>query len=361
MKFFAQSGGNAWATTWSLGKEDVVINLRNMNQINFNAARTEVEVGGGAIVSEIYEAAYGNDTQIIAPNCNCVGIMGASLGAGYSRFMGEHGFTIDNILSLRVVLASGEIVDASPSSHPDLWWALRGAGANFGIVVGAIFKAYPTPRANNGAWVGSLIFAEDKIEKVVSAVNELELSSKMAIFFYFANSGPPSYTPVFMVAPFYLSGSNTSTGTAEARKAFASVLSLGPETDTTTWTPYNEVNAASDTFCVGGSRKASYGSGQAQLDPATWRSIYTDYTNFLSTYGGENVGSSLVLMEAYSLQQAESRGQHSSAYAWRSTNRFNTVAISWYPNDTLDDAANSWASKVRDDWRATSGLEINST
>ncbi|KAJ5257193.1 hypothetical protein N7478_013297 [Penicillium angulare] len=361
VKFFAQSGGNAWATTWSLGENDVVINLRNMNQININAARTSIEVGGGAIVSEVIDAAYKKNTQVVTPNCNCVGIMGAMLGAGYSRFMGDSGFVIDNVLSFRVVLASGESVTVSPSSHPDLWWAMRGAGGNFGIVVSATFKAYPTLEAQNGAWVGNLVFSDEKIEQVVSAVNNLKLTSKMAIFFYFANIGAPNYTPIFMVTPFYLSGGNTTAAMAEARRAFASVLNLGPLEDTTTWTPYNEVNAGSDTFCVSGSRKVSYGAGLAQLDPATWRTIYTNYSNFLIDNGGDNVANSLVLMEAYSLQAAEENGDFSSAYAWRSTNRFNTVAIAWYTDDSLDEAANAWAGEVRDNWRATSGLRSNST
>ncbi|KAJ6036379.1 hypothetical protein N7540_000658 [Penicillium herquei] len=361
LKFFAQSGGNAWSTTWSLQEKDVVINLRNMNQIKFNAQRTKVEIGGGTIVSEVIDAAYDKNTLVVTPNCNCVGMMGATLGAGYSRFMGEHGFALDNILSMRVVLASGEIVDVSETSHPELWWAMRGAGGNFGIVVSAIFKAYPTPEAHNGAWVGNLVFSEEKLEDVISAVNNLELTSKMAIFLYFSNTGAPDYTPVFMVTPFYLSGGNTSTATAEAREAFSSVFTLGPEEDTTTWTAYNEVNAGSGSFCVSGDRKVSYGSAQAQLDPTTWRSIYNEYTDFLTEQGGSNVGGSLVLMEAYSLQTAESMGDSSSAYAWRSTNRFNTVATAWYTDSSLDAIANSWAGKVRDDWRATSGLETNST
>ncbi|KAJ5663307.1 hypothetical protein N7507_004038 [Penicillium longicatenatum] len=361
VKFFAQSGGNAWTTTWSLGENDVVINLRNMNSVKFNAERTLVEVGGGATVAELTDAAYAHNTQVVAANCNCVGAMGATLGAGYSRMMGERGFMMDNVLSFRVVLASGRIVDVSEFSHPDLWWAMRGAGANFGIVVSSVMKAYPTPAAQNGAWVGNLIFSEDKIESVVSAVNDLTLTSKMAIFFYFANGGAPHYTPMFMVTPFYLSGGNTTAATAEAREAFASIFDLEPEADTTTWTPYNEVNAGSESFCVRGGRKASYGSAQGQLDPTTWRTIYTDYVNFLTKHGGDNVGSSLILMEAYSLQFAERKGDYSSAYAWRSTNRFNTVAIAWYTDESLDETANAWASQVRDDWRATSGLKSNST
>ncbi|KAJ6109986.1 hypothetical protein N7486_002221 [Penicillium sp. IBT 16267x] len=277
--------------------------------------------------------------------------MGATLGAGYSHMMGERGFMIDNVVSFRVVLASGKIVEVSPTSNPDLWWAMRGAGGNFGIVVSSVMKAYPTPAAQKGAWVGNLIFSEDKIESIVSAVNDLTLTSKMAIVFYFANSGAPDYHPTFMVTPFYLSGGNTTAATAEAREAFASIFDLQPEADTTTWTLYNEGNAASESFCVTGSRK-----GWVNWIRQPGGHFTTIYTNFLTENGGENVGSSLILMEAYSLQFAEQKGDNSLAYAWHSTNHFNTVAIAWYADESLDETANSWAGQVREDWRATSGL-----
>ncbi|PYI04751.1 FAD-binding domain-containing protein [Aspergillus sclerotiicarbonarius CBS 121057] len=327
-----------------------------MNTITFNDNRTQVQVEGGTIISELVDAAYANNTQVVTANCNCVGVMGALLGGGYSRMMGERGFMVDNVLSLRVVLASGELVDVTPTSHPDLWWALRGAGANFGIVTSAVFRAFPTAPAQNGAWLGSLIFADDQLEDVVAAINNLTLTSKMAIFLYYATTGAPDYTPAIIVFPFYL-GNNT----AEARQAFAPVLDIGPESDGTTFTPYNEVNEGSDSFCVAGNRKVSYGAAEDQLDPATWRAIWNEYTSFVDRYGGEAVGNSTVLMEAYSLGTAEQLGDSSSAYAWRSTNRFNTVAIAWYADQGLDAPANAWAGQIREHWRSTSGLQTNAT
>lgn len=59
---------------------------------------------------------------------------------------------VDQIVSVNVVTASGHALHVDEKHHPDLWYALRGAGANFGVVTSAVVRAYPTPQAQNVAW-----------------------------------------------------------------------------------------------------------------------------------------------------------------------------------------------------------------
>ncbi|OJK01933.1 hypothetical protein ASPACDRAFT_50727 [Aspergillus aculeatus ATCC 16872] len=362
--FLAQAGGNAWSTTWTLTNAttpSILINLRALNAITFSPNRTTVTVQGGTLISELLTAAYAHDAQVVTANCDCVGVMGALLGGGYSRMMGERGYMIDNVLSLNVVLATGTRVTVTARSHPDLWWALRGAGANFGVVTSAVFRSYPTPRTDNHAWLGSLVFSEDKLEALVGAINDLPLTPQMAIFLYFATTGAPDYTPAIIAFPFYLARAGANTTTEEARAAFRTILALGPLSDTTAWTPYDRVNAGSGSFCAVGGRKVSLGSAARTLDPAAWRAIWTSFTRWVATAGGDQVGNSTVLMEAYSLGRASAVATDSSAYAWRASSRFNTVAIAWYQDPALDASARQWAGDVRAVWRETSGLSGNST
>lgn len=310
---------------------------------------------GGVIISELVNAAYENNAQVVTGNCDCVGVMGALLGGGYGRLMGKRGFMVDNVLSMNLITAYGTVTTVSASSHPNLWFALRGAGANFGIVTSAVMKSYPTPQEENGAWLGALVYTPDKIEALVSAISNLPLSPLMAIFMYYATTGAPDYTPAVIAFPFYL-GDETA-----GRAAFNSIFQVGPVSDTTAFTPYNKVNSGSGPFCASGGRKPSYGAATDKLDPATWRNIWNEYTNFLATNGPDKVGNSTVLMEAYSLGAAEKRGDESSAYAWRSTNRFNMVTIAWYADADLDPAGEAFGSKVRDQLRSTGGLPGNPT
>ena len=302
------------------------------------------------MVKEVVDAAYANGAQVLTANCNCVGALGAVLGGGYSRFMGLYGFGVDNVLSMSLVTASGAVLEVGPKDT-DLWWALRGAGANFGIVTTVTMKSYPVPTAQNGAWLGALIFTEDKLEALVQAVNNLDLLPPMAVFLNFA-ALPPNNTATVIAIPFYL-GNET-----QGRAAFSSIFAVGPVADETAWTSYNLVNAGSDSFCVKGGRKPSYGVGLAQLDPATWRSVWNEYNSFLQISGTQNT---TVLVECYSLYKAASFGLASSSYAFRSSIKFSALVVVWYADPALDSKAEAFGSTIRDLWRSTDNLPSNET
>lgn len=103
--------------------------------------------------------------------CDCVGMMGAGLGGGLGRYEGFYGLVSDNIIDAEVVLASGSIITVSPSSHPDLWWGLRGAGHNFGIVTEFTLKIYDYPASH--WYIAIFVFTQDKLEAMVTEVNKL--------------------------------------------------------------------------------------------------------------------------------------------------------------------------------------------
>lgn len=77
-----------------------------------------------------------------------MGVVGATLGGGIGSLMGHRGLMIDALKSIRIVTASGEIIEASKGQYPDLFWAIRGAGSNFGIVTSAVYEVYDV--SNNG-------------------------------------------------------------------------------------------------------------------------------------------------------------------------------------------------------------------
>ena len=308
-------------------------------------------VQGGAIISEVVAAAYGNGTQVVTGNCNCIGTLGADLGGGYSRLMGVYGFGADNILSLDMVNAQGQLQTVTPSDG-DLWWAVLGAGANFGIVTSATMKAYPVPASQNAAWLGALTFTPDKLETLVQAINDLEVTPQMSIFMFFATSGPPMYTPAVIAFPYYL-------GTKSAGEAaYASILKVGPISDETVLTPYNQVNAGSDAFCLQGGRKPAYGAGLAKMDPTAWRAIFNHYLEFLQNPGTTNT---TILVERYSIDKAISLGSASSSYAWRADIKYNVAVIPWYDDPHLDVKAQAFGTSVRDILWSASGLTKNET
>lgn len=104
-------------------------------------------------------------------SCWCVGVLGAGLGGGQGRLQGEHGLIIDAMNSARVVLADGSIVTVSATQHADLWWGLRGAGQNFGIVIDADMTTQPLVEGGTNYDV-EMDFSIDKIEVAMELMNK---------------------------------------------------------------------------------------------------------------------------------------------------------------------------------------------
>ncbi|KAI8960488.1 FAD-binding domain-containing protein [Daldinia sp. FL1419] len=348
--FFAQSGGHGWSGSWNLGENGLMINLRSLNTVAFNDDKTQARIGGGAIIQDVIDAAYDSDAQVLTGNCNCVGYLGAGLGGGYGNLMGFYGFSVDSYLSLNVVLANGSLVTIGPEQE-DLWWALRGAGPNFGVVTSVVSKATPLPKAENTAWVGVLYFTEDKIEQVVQGIEDLKLEAPMNIFFYFATTGAPDYKPAVLTSVFYY-------GTeAEGRTAFKPILDIGPYNDTTAILPQNQWNKAADGLCIKGGRKPAYGAGFSRMVPSTWRQIWNEYIEFLKN---PNTGSTTVIVECYSLDRAQSIAPDSASFANRDV-RFNGFVFAWYSDPALDSTAEAFGSELRDLLRGDNDLPTNRT
>lgn len=226
----------------------------------------------------------------------------------------------------------------------DLFWALRGAGPNFGIITSAVMKSYPVTPVEQTAWLGELTYTSDKIEALVEAIDKLVLEAKMNIFLYYMTSGAPEYTPVVVATPFYY-------GTeAEGKVAFASLYAVGPSNDTTSVRPYIHWNDGSAGFCTKGGRKPAYGVGLAKMIPSTWRAVWNEYVEFLQNNG---TGNSIIIMAAYSLTKARSIPGSSSSFPFRSDVNFNAVAITWYNDPSLDQKAVVLGTNARDLWRST--------
>jgi FAD/FMN-containing dehydrogenase len=103
--------------------------------------------------------------------CECTSLAGPLLGGGHSFLQGQYGYAVDGLVSARVVLANGNVVTASRTQNADLFWALQGAGHNFGILASLQVKVHDIP----SKWtVYSFVFLHDKLEALYSLVNEFE-------------------------------------------------------------------------------------------------------------------------------------------------------------------------------------------
>jgi len=95
------------------------------------------------------------DSTLAVGSCACPAMIGASIGGGVGRFQGINGLLIDSVVSAEIVTADGQIRTASATQNDDLYWAIRGAGQNFGIITSAV---YSMPRQTNKGQIFSADF-----------------------------------------------------------------------------------------------------------------------------------------------------------------------------------------------------------
>jgi FAD/FMN-containing dehydrogenase len=135
---------------------------------NGNAALIEGGVLSGDVIP--YLSSYGKET--LSTGCDCVGYIPVLLGGGQGWLQGRYGLAADQLLSARLVLANGTAINVSEESNPDLFWALRGAGHNFGVVTQAKVKLYDVKPEDDKWTVSSFVFTHDKLEAIYTLANE---------------------------------------------------------------------------------------------------------------------------------------------------------------------------------------------
>jgi len=139
----AVRGGGHNAGGLGVWDDAIVVDLSAMRGVRVDPARRTVRVEGGATWGDVDHATYPFGLAVPTGFISTTGVGGLTLGGGIGYLARQYGLTIDSLLSADVVLADGSLVTASEKEHPDLFWALRGGGGNFGVVTSFDFRGHP--------------------------------------------------------------------------------------------------------------------------------------------------------------------------------------------------------------------------
>jgi hypothetical protein len=169
----------------------VVLDLSGMKEIEVDPGARTARVAGGCTWGEVDAATHEHGLATPSGIISTTGVGGLTLGGGIGHLTRKCGLTIDNLLEAEVVLASGERVRASADEHPDLFWALRGGGGNFGVITSFLFRLHEV-----GMVIGGPTFWDvDQSAEVLSAYREFILGAPRELNGFFAYTSVPPAPP----------------------------------------------------------------------------------------------------------------------------------------------------------------------
>jgi FAD/FMN-containing dehydrogenase len=142
LRVAVRAGGHSVAGL-SLVDDGLVIDVRGFDEITIDPERRIARAGAGLTWAALDAATQEHGLATVGGRVSTTGVAGLTLGGGSGWLERKHGLTVDNVLAVELVTARGESVRASADEHPDLFWALRGGGGNFGVVTAIEYALHP--------------------------------------------------------------------------------------------------------------------------------------------------------------------------------------------------------------------------
>jgi FAD/FMN-containing dehydrogenase len=213
-------GGGHNAAGLSMVNEDLVIDVSPMKRISVDPVARTAVAEAGLTWGEFDKATHAHGLATTGGLVTTTGIAGLTLGGGVGWLMGRCGLTCDNTLAYDVVTADGELITASATQHPDLFWALKGGGGNFGVVTSITYQLHPVSTVISGMLLHPLTRAREVLRfyrDFVTAGIPDEL-----VVYAGALSGPDG-TPLVAIIPAY-SGADLD----EGERVLAPLRAFGP-------------------------------------------------------------------------------------------------------------------------------------
>jgi FAD/FMN-containing dehydrogenase len=184
-------GGGHNAGGLGIANDALVIDLCKLKYVHVDPATNTVRAGGGCTWGDVDHATHPFGLAVPCGIISTTGIGGLTLGGGLGHLTRTYGLTIDNLLSADVVLADGSFVVASATENPDLFWALRGGGGNFGVVTSFLFQGRPV----STVCAGPMLWELEDTETMMKFYREFIVNAPESINGFFAfmtvPPGPP--------------------------------------------------------------------------------------------------------------------------------------------------------------------------
>jgi len=307
----------------------IVIDLSRMKRIDVDPVRRTVRAEAGLDLGEFDRATQAHGLATTMGVNSDTGIAGLTLGGGFGKLGRKYGLTCDNLIGAEVVTAQGEILRASTTEHPDLFWGLRGGGGNFGIVTAFEYRLHAI---GTSLLVASALHPYNQAREAMRFYDEFARNAADDVNVDAALVTLPSGDRFFSISGSYVGSHH------DGERALSPVIKFGSPVETRLATvPYLEIQSGGDALFPRGRRyywkaqflrQISIGAIDALLD------AYAKTPNTASLLVFQHVGGAIARVPV-----------SDSPYANRDA-MFDCFPIAIWDDPTDDDANMSWAREL---------------
>ncbi|CAJ2508334.1 Uu.00g133600.m01.CDS01 [Anthostomella pinea] len=352
--FLGTGGRHGYGTTLGNLQGGLALDLSKLNSVSVDKDAGTLTVGPGVHFGDVLDPVFNAGYMLPTGSCSCVGILGATVGAGIGRLSGLYGLLLDQLISARVVTAVGQMVTVSNDTNPDLFWGIRGAGANLGLLTSATFQL--SPLVNNGDF--------SSYDMIFPAAKNGSYFDVLASF----NDGSSAF-PAKLSAASAISY-NSTTGEILANWAYVGsqdeadliikpVLDLDPsyiDRRVISWPRFTaEAQFGLDAaLCEVNKTNDIYGINTKNLDTATFTSIFKQVGDYYAQWP-DGQGTTITL-EAFPNQASLAVPEDATAYPWRDAQYNILLQFTWEASgNTVEEPSTRLAQSIREQIASSSG------
>jgi FAD/FMN-containing dehydrogenase len=248
-------GGGHHIAGNAVAEGGLMLNLSGMKTVHVDAAKRTARVGAGALLADFDREAQAHGLATPLGINSTTGVAGLTLGGGFGWLTRRHGLTVDNLISATIVTADGKIRTASADSEPDLFWALRGGGGNFGVVTSFDFRLHPV---GPEVYAGLVVYPFAQARQVLRAWRDFSAGApdELSVWTVMRKAPPLPFLPESAHGTEVVIFPLVYCGDMEAgRKAAAAVSAFGtPIASALGPTPYAGFQSAFDPLLTPGGR-----------------------------------------------------------------------------------------------------------
>ncbi|KAL6854917.1 hypothetical protein ACO1O0_006053 [Amphichorda felina] len=321
------ASGGRHSSSGASSSEGMVIDLSKMRSVSVDQDAMTVSFDGGCLWEDIEKILDPLGLATVGGVVNHTGVGGLVLGGGHGYLSPKHGLSIDNLISAQVVTADGSVLEASEGENQDLFWAIRGAGAQFGIVTRFTMSVHKQGQV----WSGLFAYTADKLPDLVAAANDFHDRDNrdghcMTIAIGY---GPDGSSHLLMVNPFYDGPEE------DGRKFFSKLLEAGPVVEKTKMMSVGEVTQLLNPLLYHGIRRLMGSANIVMpIDAAALQQTADKFWAFCDA-NPDAAGRSALAIELFPMHKVCEVGQDATAYSNRG-NYYDVITLFGWTDPALD-------------------------